>query len=57
MSQMQFFKKTDIEIQAAKFSNIEWDVYKFPLIVFNECGSVTPIYTEVDKIPRPLREF
>ena len=54
---MQLFKKTDIEIQAAKFSNIEWDVYKFPLIVFNECGSVTPIYTEVDKIPRPLREF
>jgi len=54
---MSFLRKTEVEVQASRFHDVPWDVYTYPFIVFNDFGTVTSIYTSVDKISLPLKEF
>jgi midasin (ATPase involved in ribosome maturation) len=54
---MNFIRKTEVEAQASRFHDVPWDVYTYPFIVFNDFGTVTSIYTSVEKISQPLREF
>lgn len=54
---MSFVKKSEVEVQASRFHDMPWDVYTYPFIVFNDFGTVTSIYTSVDKISMPLKEF
>lgn len=56
-SQLNFIRKSEVEIQASRFEDVPWDVYKYPLIVLNDLGTVTSIYQSVDKISKPLRDF
>ena len=51
-------KKSAQEEQANRFRDIgQWDVYNNPFIVFNDSGTITPIFKNIENVPRPIVEY
>lgn len=42
---------------AEKFKDMHWDVDKYPFIVFNDCGTITPIYRNLSMVPKQIVKY
>ena len=45
------------EDQANRFKDFKWDVYNHPFIVFNDSGTITPIFKQIDAVPKPIVDY
>lgn len=39
-----YIKRSDTEMQASRLQDLQWDVYKYPFMVFNDDGQITPMF-------------
>ena len=45
------------ENQANRLRDINWDVFNIPFIVFNDSGTITPIFKRTEDVPKAIADY